>query len=215
MKADDHRNALIELSKARRQLAIRSAELRGTEARLAEAERQLQAIRAGTAYRMASTVWRVRARLGTRSVPELVDGVAEASSGALPELDLSYAELRLTRIEAAPPPPDGPPAPEHAIEALLLLGGTTEEKLAAKLDELATGELADKDLLVITDCAAARVPERYGVRYEYIPPLSDWERRLGWDPAGYEPFVRRRLEAIATGLGATLVRVADEPRATP
>jgi hypothetical protein len=232
-EAADERNAREhlerEVSKARGDLALRTQELRSAQARLTDLERTLRRIHDSPPYRLASRMWRTRAR--TRSLlrlgpgargagPELASdatedsdeviyaaGYTELDSGGPPDLGEPEA-----LEESDPEPVDGADEPDPASigaeRVIQLLGGLTQEQLVRELSELDKKGLVDSGLLVITDCDALRTFDEYQCRAEYIPPRADWER-LGRDSGEYDEFVRRRLLAIAGTHGLTTLRPGE------
>ncbi|MCE3267089.1 MAG: hypothetical protein K0S15_1798 [Solirubrobacterales bacterium] len=197
-----------KLIKAKRQLNRSRGELEAAQARIADLEQRLRTLQGSATYRLASTLWRLRA---TARAPFQRSARAKAAQAKLEaelqktkdsEIWMSEARPpRSTRRATAPRIPDS----VRLRNAVRLLGGVTEDQLAVTLTELSEKGLTGPDLLVVTDCDALRPLDEYGCRYEYIPPRQDWEDLLGRAPGEYEEFLHRRLAMIGKLHGVTPV----------
>jgi hypothetical protein len=198
-----------ELSKARRDLALRTAELDAIRSRAADADQRLRRIEASGSYRLASRLWQVRRRALARvtgkgrSDPTNGEGVYAAGVAELggPE-----------RPDAVAAQTDGVgsrSATESPVRAVWLLGGLTPKQLVRMVSAITRGAGDPARTLVISDCDAFRVLDGFGCLYEFIPPRVDWELRLGRDGGDYDGFVRRRLSTIAQTYGLPTLRPGE------
>jgi hypothetical protein len=191
-----------ELSEARRDLALRTAELETVQERVAESEQRLRAIHGSPSYRLAQRWWRMRIaareRLSRASGSDKEPGVY--STGFSP-LAAGTDQENGSGGAAKDGNPRRGSERTRAVAAVWLLGGLTPEQLVHMLRALSrTGPPASR-LLVISDCDAFRALDGFGCQYEFIPPREDWEQLLGRDGTEYEGFVRRRLAAIGDAHG--------------
>jgi hypothetical protein len=215
-----------ELKRTRGELELRTEELEAAEARSEALQERLLEIQGSRPYRVASRLWRIRARarapLSGRSRHAQEDATEAAEPDAGPEgpADAAAGEAAAP-AEAADAPAE---ASERDFEqefhgsrgvrvtdsegigplrAVLLLGGQTEDQLREALDGLDGKSSRGAEPLIVTDCDALRTLDASGYLYEYIPPREDWTQRLGLDNAGYDEFLRRRLHSIAGMYGLT------------
>ena len=120
----------------------------------------------------------------------------------------AWALWRAARALAAPRRRRLPPPP---VAIATVAWGASEDELGALVARLvreAGGEPAR--LLVVTDCDAVHVSAAAGVRHEFVPPRTDWERYRGAE-SDYDAFVERRLRSILDGYRIAEVRAAGAP----
>lgn len=179
-----------------------ASELQAAQARAAELEERLRQIQRSRTYRIASRMWRTRARIqalfsrppwrtqrvGPKPAAPEVEDKLPAASAETAEPVVYYGSRG---VLAADRELSGP------LHPVLLLGGVTEPQLADALRDLAADGATHGQPLVITDCDALRTLDNAGFLYEYIPPREDWKRHLGRDGGEYDRFLRRRLASIA------------------
>jgi hypothetical protein len=210
-----------ELKQTRGELELRTEELEAAEARSEALQERLLEIQGSRPYRVASRLWRIRARarapLSGRprraredaAEPAELDGGPEAPADAAGEAATADAPAEATErdfeqefhgsrgVRVTDSEGIGP------LRAVLLLGGQTEDQVREALDGLGGKSSGGAEPLIVTDCDALRTLDASGYLYEYIPPREDWTQRLGLDDSGYDEFLRRRLHSIAGMYGLT------------
>ena len=187
-----------DLSEARRSLALRTAELDASQARLAESEQNLRTIRDSPTYRVAQRLWRLRR--GTRDWLRFRGN----SSSADKQASVHSAGLSGPGVGDAVSgqgTDKQPASPAQTVAAVWLLGGLTSAQLIRMLRALSKSGTPASKLLVITDCDAFQALDGFGCKYEFVPSRQDWELRLGREASEYPEFVRRRLTAIGDAHG--------------
>lgn len=190
-----------DLVKAKRKLKRTRGELESAQARISDLETRIRRIQQSPPYRVASRLWRVRARLRAPLRGRIEREGVGTQADEIPEAELwisatAASEAGDTAVERQP---DG-----GVSRAVTLLGRPKEEQLVEALTALRGRGIGGSELLVITDCDALRVLDEFGCRYEYVPPREDWAQLLGRDPRSYDDFLRRRLAMIGTSHGVTV-----------